>query len=192
MNLYFRLIRILFIGLLRPQLHHSQAIDSKFRVWPHDLDAFGHMNNGRYLQIMDVARAEWMIRTRVAGAIRRNRWTAVLGGGFIRYRHALHFMQSYHVSTRLLCWDRRWFFLEHTFIDHRGRCVAKGISRAALRNRSGWVDTADVVAEVHPGALSPLIPGYVSDWLQLEDEMFRFDSARTHDADSDEFLRKAG
>ena len=37
------------------------------RVWPTDLDMNVHMNNGRYLQIMDVARAEWMMRTGVEG-----------------------------------------------------------------------------------------------------------------------------
>jgi hypothetical protein len=150
------------------------------------------MNNGRYLQIMDVARTEWMLRTHVASAIRRNRWAAVLGGGFIRYRHSLRIMQAYHVRTRLLCWDQRWFFLEHAFIDRRDRCVAKGISRAALRDKSGWVRTDDVVAQVHPGAVSPLIPGYVRDWLALEDEMFRFDSARSHVSDSNEYLQRAG
>ncbi len=171
-----RLIRVLLRGIFRRDLHYSHAVESHFRVWPHDMDALGHMNNGRYLQIMDVARTEWMVRTGVAGAIRRNRWSAILGGGFIRYRYSLRILQLYRVRTRLICWDHRWFFLEHSFLDQRNRCVAKGISRAALRTEGKWVHTDRVADEVHPEAESPEIPSYVADWLQLEDEMFRFDS----------------
>lgn len=172
MNLYLRLLIALLKGRLGRNAHHAESVESRFRVWLHDMDAFGHMNNGRYLQIMDVARAEWMMRTGVAAAIRQNRWGAVLGGGFIRYRFSLRLFQSYRVQTRLLCWDDRWFFLEHSFFDNHERCVAKGISRAALRTNGQWVSTDDVVAAVHPNAISPEMPTYVRDWLELEHEMF--------------------
>ncbi len=174
MNLYLRLLLVIIRTLSGPRLHYGGIAESRFTVLPHDLDAFGHMNNGRYLQIMDVARTEWMLRTGVAGAIRRFRWAPILGGGVIRYRHSLKLLQSYHVRTRLLGWDDRWFYLEHTFIDGRGRCVAVGVKRAGLRDNSDWVHTRNVVDVVHPGAESPLIPGHVMDWVRLEDEMYRF------------------
>ena len=175
MNLYLRLLRILFAGSGGERLHYAEPVDTRFRVWLHDLDLFGHMNNGRYLQIMDVARAHWMMRTEVANAIRRNRWAAVIGGGFIRYRHSLRVLQSYHVRTRLLCWDTHWFYLEHSFLDRKDRCVARGVSRAGLRDRSGWVTADRVADEVHPGARSPDAPDYVADWLDLEERMFNPD-----------------
>jgi acyl-ACP thioesterase len=65
MNLYFRLLRRLLSSLFEPAAHYTAPVESRFRVLPLDLDAFGHMNNGRYLQIMDVARTHWMIRTGV-------------------------------------------------------------------------------------------------------------------------------
>lgn len=65
MNLYFRLLRAYLYGLLGRGLQPTDAAESRFRVWFNDLDAFGHMNNGRYLQIMDVARTEWMTRVGV-------------------------------------------------------------------------------------------------------------------------------
>ena len=94
MNLYFRLLRVLFGNLFAERLHHADAVTSRFRVMPHDLDAFGHMNNGRYLQIMDVARTDWMAQTGIFSAIRRYRWAPLLGGGFVRFRHSLRFMNS--------------------------------------------------------------------------------------------------
>ena len=175
MNLYLRLLWTVLSSLARDRLHYSSVSESEFRVLPHDLDAFGHMNNGRYLQIMDVARTEWMVRTGVFTTIRRERWAPVLGGGFVRFRHSLHLMQRYRVRTRLLGWDRRWFYLEHAFFDARERCVAKGVTRAALRSSGAWIDARRVADHIHPGAESPRIPDFVTDWLGLEDQMYRFE-----------------
>jgi acyl-CoA thioesterase FadM len=147
-------------------------------VWPHDLDAFGHMNNGRYLQIMDVARTDWMARTGVLAAIREHRWSAVLGGGATRYRRSLRLMQKYHVRTQLLHWDDRWFFFEHAFIDPDGRRVAVGISRAALQKSGRWVCTRDVVARIEPEARVPEPPEYLEQWLSLDDAIWDHSEAQ--------------
>ena len=81
MNLYLRLILTWLRNRRSDARHYLHVARSRFRVLPHDLDAFGHMNNGRYLQIMDVARVEWMMQTGVAGEIRRQGWAPLLGGG---------------------------------------------------------------------------------------------------------------
>jgi acyl-CoA thioesterase FadM len=172
MNLYLRLAYAICVGLLAERLDHRYHLRSSFRVWPHDLDAFGHMNNGRYLQIMDVARAEWMARIGVLSIMWRQRWGATLGGGFVRFRRSLKPFQRYRVRTRLLSWDERWWYLEHCFFDMQGRQIATGVSRAALRGNSDWVHTADVIALVHPGAHPPPLPDYVERWLRAEDDMW--------------------
>ena len=178
MNLYLRLLLVWLRNLAGSRRHYSHTTRSWFRVLPHDLDAFGHMNNGRYLQIMDVARTEWMLQTGVAGAIRENRWAPILGGGVIRFRHSLKLLQQYRVRTRLLGWDHRWFYLEHCFADNRDRCVAVGVTRAAMRDGSEWVHADEVANFVHPGAESPVIPRHVLDWIALEERMFRHGSGR--------------
>ena len=53
MNLYLRLLLVWLRNIPAKKRHHSHGANSRFRVLPHDLDAFGHMNNGRYHQIMD-------------------------------------------------------------------------------------------------------------------------------------------
>ncbi len=50
MNLYLRLRMVWLRNLAGDPQHFSHAGDSQFRVLPHDLDTFGHMNNGRYRQ----------------------------------------------------------------------------------------------------------------------------------------------
>ncbi|MEE4384023.1 MAG: thioesterase family protein [Pseudomonadales bacterium] len=172
MNLYLRLLLALGHGLTGERIDHRAALYRSFRVWPHDLDVFGHMNNGRYLQIMDVARAEWMARVGVVTSMWRHRWSAVLGGGVVRFRHSLGPFQRYHVRTRLLGWDERWWFLEHSFLDAVERRVATGVSRAALRAEHGWVDSATVIAAVDPEAAPLAAPEWVVDWLDVEQAMW--------------------
>jgi len=171
-NLYLRLLRSLLRGWLAPPISPFAVAESQFRVWLNDIDAFGHMNNGRYMQIMDAARVEWMVRCGVAAVMWRHRWGAIVGGGMMRYRHSLHVVQRYRVRTRLVFWDRRWFFLEHAFLDASDRCVAVGITRAALRDSGGWVDTARVVAAVQPDAEPPPQPAFLADWLAAEERIY--------------------
>ncbi len=173
MNLYLRLVYAIITGLLADRLNHREQLHSSYRVWPHDLDAFGHMNNGRYLQIMDVARTEWMTRVGVVSCMWQNRWTAVLGGGCIHFRSSLRPFQRYQVRTRLLSWDDRWWFLEHAFLDTNGRLVATGVSRAALRSGRNWVPSSAVVDLIEPSATPPPLPDYVRNWLAVEQDMWQ-------------------
>ncbi len=173
MNLYLRLLLTLLGAWRASALHHGETSERIFRVWPHDIDVFGHMNNGRYLQIMDVARADWMLRTGVIAAMRQNRWSAVLGGGVVRFRRSLKPLQRYRVRTRLICWDERWFYHEHTFLNLADECIAVGITRAALRGGRNWVAAEAVVRVVHEGAVSPPAPAYLADLLSAEEAMFR-------------------
>ncbi|MEM1231773.1 MAG: acyl-CoA thioesterase [Pseudomonadota bacterium] len=177
MNLYFRLLLRLLASYRAPRISTADETRQWFRVWPHDIDVFGHMNNGRYLQMMDVARTVWMRRCGALGVMRRQRWGAALGGGSIRFRRALKPFARYELTTRLLGWDSRWFYLEHGFNDAQGRCVAVGLSRAAICSRQGWVRTSEVMDLVDPGVTAPELPAYVSALGQQEEAMQRCYSA---------------
>ncbi|MEM6709063.1 MAG: acyl-CoA thioesterase [Pseudomonadota bacterium] len=168
MNLYLRLFFRLLLACRAPACTTESSTSARFRVLPSDIDLFGHMNNGRYAQIFDVARAEWMLRCGVLGAMRRHRWGAVIGGSTIRFRRALTLGQRYEVRTRLLGWDDRWFYLEHRACTLAGDTVAVGLCRTALLSGPRWVATADVVAAVDPERSQPALPRAVTDWLRTE------------------------
>ncbi len=171
MNLYFRLLLKLLLTRWQQRIDTSETTTARFRVWPQDVDVFGHMNNGRYLQIMDIARSSWMARCGALGVMRENKWGAALGGGSIRFRKALKPFQRYRVTTRLISWDSRWFYLEHGFLDEADRCIAVGVSRAAIRSHKGWVRTGDVMALVDPQAKPAVVPDYLRDLGDAETAM---------------------
>ncbi len=155
-----------------------EACSQVFSVLPGDLDAFGHMNNGRYLQIMDVARLRWLLRTGTVAAIRRNGWRVALGGNITRFRRPLSLFRRYRVHSSLLCWDQRWFYLEHIFQDKAGKVLSIGMSRAAFRCKGRWVGTQEVMDEVDPGAVSIPLPAHVRRWMEAEELLHTFCTKR--------------
>lgn len=169
MNLYLRLLRILLASLWKAPRSPRDEVVSRFRVWPQDIDVFGHMNNGRYLQVMDVARVDWMRRTRILDRLWANRCSALLGGSVIRYCKALRPFERYRVHTSLIAWEARWAFLQHRCTNEAGELVALGYTRAALRNADGFVPPQRILDEVEPGIVSAQLPGLVRRWLDVDD-----------------------
>ena len=49
------------------------------RVWPNDLDTNAHMNNGRYLTLMDLGRFDLMTQCGLVGVVLRQRWFPIAG-----------------------------------------------------------------------------------------------------------------
>lgn len=173
MNLYLRLLLIWLQARRQGPARPEKPALTAFRVWPTDIDVFGHMNNGRYLQIMDLSRFNWMARCGVVSAMRRHGWGAVLGGSVVRFRHSLRVLETYEVDTRLVHWDKRWFYIEHQFLTAQGRIAAVGCSRAALRQAGQWVSPDEVVSAVAPGTKLVPPPNYVDLWNTAEDELFK-------------------
>ncbi len=168
MNLYFRLLLTWLATRFESAISARDGCEQWFRVWPLDLDLFGHMNNGRYLQIMDVARFRWMLRAGVVRALHQNRWRVVLGGTVTRHRASLRLFARYKVRTRLVSTDARWFIFEHALFDARDRLVASNLCRAAVLDDSGWLTTEQVLQEVDPDALFPWPSEHIASWLEAD------------------------
>ncbi len=171
MNLYLRLMRVLFLSFFRSRLHPKEEAITRFRVWPHDMDAFGHMNNGRYLQIMDVARVDWMRRTRVLDYILKEGCSALLGGTVIRHCKQLGPFRTYTVHTSVMAWEERWVFIKHEFRTKKGELSAVGYTRAAIRRRGDWVHLQSVVNQIAPGFSSPPLSHALRQWLAVDDDL---------------------
>ena len=169
MNLYFRLIITFLRHYFKPRIHPLEATTTYYRVMPWDIDAFGHLNNGRYLQIADVSRIAWLTRTNILQLAVRKGWGAILGGNCIHYCRVLKPFQRYKVTTRILSWDQRWIFIEHRFEQLEGKLIAVGYTRAALRSKNCWVTTEKIAGHICPGIKSPAHPESVKLWLKADD-----------------------
>lgn len=140
MNLWLRLLWLLITakargGLIIPQDTSSVA----FRVWPHDLDPSVHMNNGRYLTLMDLGRFDMMLRTRLWRAVLKNGWTPIAGAISIRFRRELRPFQKFRLETRIVCWDATLVVMEQTFIidggPRHGQTAARALFKGGIYDR---------------------------------------------------------
>jgi acyl-CoA thioesterase FadM len=170
MNLAFRLLLLLLGVRFRPRLGPLDESVLRFTVWPTDLDLNLHMNNSRYLAIMDLGRTDLVLRMGVLRELRRRRWNPVVGHLTIRYRRSLAPFQRYHLRTRMVCWDERAFYLEQRF-ERGGELMARAVVRGVFLGPDGRVPTARLV-ELSPTPLrSPPMPQAMRKWIEAESEL---------------------
>ncbi len=152
-----------------PQLGVLEEDRLRMHVWPHDIDFNLHMNNARYLSVMDYGRTHLLARTRLLGHIVHARWKPMVGAVWMTYRRSLPLFSSFWLSSRLICWDERWFYLEQTFTGHRG-LAAMGWVKGILRDENGNVKPQQVLERVAPGIVSPPMPEAIAVWNELTRE----------------------
>jgi acyl-CoA thioesterase FadM len=130
---------------------------------PLDLDVYLHVNNGRYLTLMDNGRFAWGVRTGLARELCRKRWTPVLGGAAIRFRREIRAFDRLELVTRLASWDEKWLFLEQRF-ERGGRIVADARVRAVVRAKGRTVPPSKVLALVGHEGPAPSPPPTPESW----------------------------
>lgn len=149
MNLWLRLLRVLAFAWAAKRIGFLGRSRLFFRTMPHDLDVYLHMNNGRYLTLMDLGRMDWIIRTGLYGHAQRNGWKPLVGAVKAEYKKSLQLFEGVILETRILAWDEKWFYIEQTFKRGSGIC-ARAVVRGLFRGPSGNVPTEEVL-KVFPG-----------------------------------------
>ncbi len=160
------MVRILVAAVFGSRLAPLGESVVRFRVWPNDLDTNLHMNNGRYLTIMDLGRLDLMFRTGLGRVIVKRRWRPMVGTAVIRFRRALAPFERYDLKTRIVSWDEKWFWLEQRF-ERGGELVATGAIKGLFRNSGGNVSTAEVLASLGVTE-APQIPDWILAWQRAE------------------------
>lgn len=172
MSLWFRLAGVLAKARRGARVEMPDGVSRiALRVWPNDLDFNFHMNNGRYLTIMDLGRVDMMARTGIAGTVLKRRWMPVVTGVTIRYRRSLGLFRRFHLETRLAGWDEHFLFLDQRFVIADGPDA--GTEAASARVRATFVDRGRTPPKVPVAELFALLgldPALPSPPLQDEAE----------------------
>jgi acyl-CoA thioesterase FadM len=170
-NLILRLLYVLLSTFARPRLGPLDESVLPLRVLPNDLDTNLHLNNGRYLTLMDLGRVDLLVRLGVVREMRRRRWGGVVASATVRFRRPLNLFQRFDLHTRLLCWDDRWFYMEHRFV-RGGDTAAVAIINARFMAADGRrLAPAEVVAATEHAIASPPMPAGVREWVEAEERI---------------------
>jgi acyl-CoA thioesterase FadM len=170
------MVRILVAAVFGARLEPLGESVVRFRVWPNDLDTNLHMNNGRYLTLMDLGRLDLMFRTGLGGVIVKRRWRPMVGTAVIRFLRGLAPFERYVLKTRIVSWDEKWFWLEQRF-ERNGDVVAVGAIKGLFRDSRGNVPTAEVLSLL--GVTEPpQVPDWLLAWQRAETDAARSVSAK--------------
>ncbi len=134
MNLWLRLFWYLATVWRRPMLVAAgEASRLRFRVWPTDLDLSLHMNNGRYLTLMDLGRLDFLIGTGLWRPLVKHRWTPIASTIAIRFRRELRLFDSVELETRLVAWSDVSVVMEQVIRFAAGSRAGQVASRALFK-----------------------------------------------------------
>jgi acyl-CoA thioesterase FadM len=167
MNLYFRLLWTWLRARMKPAIAMGDTITMQLRVWPNDLDVNGHMNNGRYMTIVDLALIEYFTRAGFLPVALKRGWRPMLGGSMISFRRGLKPFTVYTLRFSLECWDERWNYMRFEF-ERQGQTMAVGFTKGAVVGKDGIVSSNDTYGALGIRQASPAFPATVSAWIEAD------------------------
>lgn len=145
----FRGLRIVLAQWFKGKL--NSPLDAAYlplRVMPWDCDLNFHINNGRYLSILDLARTQlYMAAGIMPMLIGRNSCDSVVVSAHIVYRRSIDIFVKYQISSRFIGRTDKFLVIEHQFIVNGNIAVLAYIS-VAFTNKEGLVKTDDFIADI--------------------------------------------
>jgi acyl-CoA thioesterase FadM len=170
MNLYIRLLFTLIRSWRLPLFAVGHTLERTFRVLPNDIDINGHMNNGRYLTLVDLMIVEYFVRVGFAQTIIKQGWRPMSGGSIVSYRRGLKPFQAYTLRFRIDACDAQWNYMRFEFYDGQRVC-ASGYMKGAVISKSGFVSNAESYAALGQSVFAAEIPEAVLLWIKAEKAM---------------------
>lgn len=181
MNLYGR-----FLLLLLKRLFYFKKIDglqpctTEFLVNPLDLDINFHMNNGRYLSIMDLGRLDLMLKAKVFWPLLFDGYYPLVVTECIRFKKSLQPFQRFELVTRMETWDEKNFYMRQTF-ERKGEVLAVGYIKARFKKRgqSSSIPTAEILKQIGIENFSEPAQSTIEVINKMESTLFNGDRKET-------------
>ncbi|SHJ05887.1 acyl-CoA thioesterase [Wenxinia saemankumensis] len=144
---------------------------SHHRCWPIDIDLWSELNNGRTLTLYDLGRIPMARRTGVVDLLRQKGWGFTVAASFTRYRRRVRIFEKLTMKSRMIGWDRRFFYMEQSMWRADGECTSHVLIRTALvgRGRAGLIPPTALGEGLGVGPDSPPLPDWVTALVGAED-----------------------
>jgi acyl-CoA thioesterase FadM len=170
LNLYFRLLLTLLRALRAPRVRPGDTVELRLRVLPTDLDLNGHMNNGRYLTLVDLGLLTVFIRSGFARLCLSKGWRPMGGGSVVYFRRALTLFQAYTLRFTIVAWDEFWNYARFEFVRDDQVC-ATGFVKGAAHSRAGLVRNAEIYPALGYPQPSPPLPEDLQAWIATDRQL---------------------
>lgn len=168
MNLYFRLLWLILRFPFMPKQTDPLGISTlTMRVLPNDLDLNFHMNNGRYLTLMDLGRLHLMGVSGLLKIMLKKHWAPMLGSVKVHFIRPLNLFDQYQLTTQVVYWDEKWIYIEQKMIKNGVLCLT-ALVKTLLMDKNGKIPSAKVLTVFSPPPAQPPIPEAVRHWIEAE------------------------
>ncbi len=148
MNLFFRFISQFLKSKFLSPLDINDKDSVELRVWPNDIDMNIHLNNGRFLSLMDLGRTRLSIRTGLFSMAKKKGWgLGVVGGINIIYLKSLAPFQKFTLTTKLAGHHDGWFYIEQRF-ESKGKLVAAALVKVTFLYQKKRLDAKIIMNEM--------------------------------------------
>ena len=148
MNLLFRFLYHLIRSFFCPSINLDGSDQVKLRVLPNDMDLNMHMNNGRFLSLMDIGRTRIIIRTGLYKLVWKEKWGAVAGGVNITYLKSLGLFQRYTLTSKMAGHYNDWIYIEQRF-ESKGKLVACALAKVTFLKGSSRVPVTEILEKMN-------------------------------------------
>ena len=136
--------------------------------WPHDLDGFMELNNGRALTLYDLGRLAMAHRAGLIDLLRREKWGLTMAGSHVRYRRRIRGFERFEMRSRAVCWDDKFTYIEQSMWKRDGECASHVLYRAAMTDKKGIVAPSRALKAMGQDSASPAIPDWIANWIKAE------------------------
>ncbi|CCQ09367.1 conserved protein of unknown function; putative thioesterase domain [Pseudoalteromonas luteoviolacea B = ATCC 29581] len=170
MNLYFRLLLLLWrIRKNRDYEKLLAPVEIDFKVMPSDCDINMHLTNSRYLAFMDLARTWLTEKVGLFGAIYKRRWFPIVNATAITYIRDIKPLQTFTVTTQLVGWDHKYFYISQKFHSERG-LHAIAFIRGVFCRKQGIVPVEEMLDVAGFDGEAPILPKEIMHWKEMLEE----------------------
>ena len=167
MYVFIRLFYTLLVASFRPRISFFDNAVTTLRVWPNDLDINLHVNNGRYLTLMDIGRFDLCWRSGLLQAALKRGWLPVVGTAQVTFKKSLKPFQKFELHTKMLWWDGKWFYIEHAFYSG-GDLYARALIKGVFRSKGKNVPIKTIAEAMGIDLPFPECPQVIVDWNSFE------------------------
>ncbi len=156
MNHLFRLFWLLVSTPFRKRLTAEDPVCiTHFRCWFTDIDVLMHMNNGKYLSLMDLGRVDLMLRMGAFQKLRKKGIYPVVVSEAIRFRRSINLFSKFRIVTQTAGWDDKYVYLTQKFFVREDLYASAIIKGRFLHKNGSKVSPEELWAA---GGITPKIP----------------------------------
>ncbi|XP_029170052.1 protein THEM6-like [Nylanderia fulva] len=124
-----------------------------------------HKNNARYLRDLDFARYYYYDRTGLYKAIVKRGGNIIQTACNIRYRRAIPIFMLYKITTKLIYWEDKHFYMEQQFTDLKNNFIyAIILNRQTITGSKTPIQ--EIIANTEPQICIPKPTKEFQLWLQ--------------------------